>query len=321
MTLPSRRSRFRRIAVPTAAVLIVLVVAAWLNMDGMLPVSRATATSVNDPRPIAGGQFEASGVVQVPGTNQVLFVDDGRTREVFLMELAPDGSQRGAAHPVALGADVTDLEGITTDGRHYYAVGSQSKKAGFDGDGLVRFTFDPATRRVAGMERIQGLKAWLATNVAELRGTEARVGDDVLNIEGLAWDPRGHRLLLGLRAPIVGGAALIIPIKLIDSTAGFTRENISVDVAAIRVPLNGAGIRSLEYDAHAGAFRIITGAGANEESLEFRIVEWDGLTDSPVREVVSFDRRLKPEGITGMVLDGRQRSVIVFDVGSFLIVE
>jgi hypothetical protein len=87
------------------------------------------------------------------------------------------------------------------------------------------------------------------------------------------------------------------------------------------VPLNGAGIRSLEYDAHAGAFRIITGAGANEESLEFRIVEWDGLTDSPVREVVSFDRRLKPEGITGMVLDGRQRSVIVFDVGSFLIVE
>jgi hypothetical protein len=321
MTLPSSGSRLRRFAVPIAAVLVVLVIAAWLKTDGLLPVSRATATGANDPRPIAGGPFEASGVVQVPGTNQVLFVDDGRTREVFLMELAPDGSQKGAAQAIDLGADVTDLEGITTDGRHFYAVGSQSKKSGFDGDGLVRFTFDPATRRVAGMERIQGLKAWLAANVAELRGTETRVGDDVLNIEGLAWDPRGQRLLLGLRAPIVGGAALIIPIKLIDSTAGFTRENISVDVGALRVPLNGAGIRSLEYDAHAGAFRIITGAGANDETLEFRIVEWDGVAGGPVREVVSFNRRLKPEGITRIMLDGRQRSVIVFDVGSFVIVE
>lgn len=321
MTLPPKRSRRRTIAVTAVAALVVLAIAAWLRTDGMLPVSRATVTGGNDPRPIAGGPFEASGVVEVPGTSQVLFVDDGRSREVFLMELAADGSQKGAAQPVTLGADVTDLEGITTDGRQFYAVGSQSKKTGFDGDGLVRFTFDPATRSIAGMERIQGLKAWLATNVAELRGAETRVGDDVLNIEGLAWDPRGNRLLLGLRAPVVGGAALIIPIKLIDSTAGFTRENLSVDVAAIRVPLNGAGIRSLEYDAHAGAFRIITGAGANEESREFRIVEWDGQAGSPVREVVAFDRRLKPEGITRMVLDGKPRSVIVFDVGSFVIVE
>ena len=42
-------------------------------------------------RPIIGGTFEASGVVNVPGSNGVLFVDDSRTTEILWMELAPDG--------------------------------------------------------------------------------------------------------------------------------------------------------------------------------------------------------------------------------------
>ena len=298
-----------------------LGVTACFNAGEKAPARDDSATGSSNPRPIAGGTYEASGVAQVRGTNQLLFVDDGRTREIFLMQLAADGTQLGAALPIALGADVTDLEGITFDGVHFYAVGSQSKRTGFDGDGLVRFSFDTATRRVGSVERIQGLKAWLAANVAELRGTESRVGDDVLNIEAIAWDPRGRRLLLGLRAPVVDGAALVIPVKSIDSTAAFARENVRVDGGAIRLQLNGAGIRGLEYDQHAAAFRVITGAAANEESLAFRIVEWDGQSATPSRELFSFDRRLKPEGITPIELGGQPRSAIVFDVGSFLVVK
>ena len=37
-----------------------------------------------------GGPFESSGVVSVPGTDAVLFVDDGRVREIYWMQL--DGS-------------------------------------------------------------------------------------------------------------------------------------------------------------------------------------------------------------------------------------
>ena len=311
----------KRVAVTSAAALVAFTVATWFHVDGVVPAADISPTKADDPRAIAGGRFEASGVVQVRGTNQLLFVDDDHPREVFLMQLAADGSQRGPALPIALGADVTDLEGITSDGRYFYAVGSQSKRTGFDGDGLVRFTYDPATRRVGGLERIQGLKAWLAANVAELRGTEALLGDDVLNIEGLAWDPRGQRLLLGLRAPVVDGAALVIPIKLIDRSASFTRKNLRVEGATIRVQCNGAGIRSLEYDEHTAAFRVITGAGGNEESRDFRVMEWDGLSGTPLRDVVSFNRRLKPEGITRTVLGGRQVSVIVFDVGSFIVLK
>ena len=314
--------RLRRIGLSAAAAgAIALAAAAWFDSGVLVPVATVNAATSGAPRVIAGGKFEASGVVHVPGTSQLLFVDDGRPREIFLMELAPDGSQRGTAVSVPLAADVTDLEGITSDGRHVYVVGSQSKKTGFDGDGLVRFAFDPKTRRADRVERIEGLKAWLAENVAELRGTERRVGDDVLNIEGLAWDPRGHRLLLGLRAPIVDGAALIVPIKLIDSTGVFSRENLRVDGATIRVRLNGAGIRGLEYDERAGAFRLISGAGGNRESREFRVVEWDGNPGSPLRDVLAFDRRLKPEGITRAVLAGRPVSVLVFDVGRFAVVD
>ena len=279
------------------------------------------ASTARDPVRITGGTFEASGVVHVPGTHGVLFVDDGRAREIFWMELNADGTQQSPAVPLALDADITDLEGTTTDGRWFYVVGSQSKTSGFDGDGLVRFQFDAQSRRISRVERVQGLKRWLADHVAELKGTADRIGDTVLNVEGVAWDPQRKRLLLGLRTPVLGRDALVIPIVLRNPDEPLTREGMSVEGgAAIRLDLGGAGIRSIEFDEGAKAFHIITGAGLNRESREFRIVEWSGDNNS-VREIARYERRLKPEGITRAVLDGRARSLIVFDTGRFALLD
>ena len=278
--------------------------------------------ATGSPQPIAGGRFEASGVAYVPGTAGVLFVDDGRRREIMWMELDATGRQREAAVPVALGADVTDLEGMTSDGSRFYVVGSQSKHTGYDGDGLVRFRFDPRTRRVSDIERVRGLKAWLAEHVAELKGTARIIGDAALNIEGLAWDPSRSRLLLGLRAPVVDGKALIVPVALRNASGPFTVENLRVDGGAIRLPLEGAGIRSIEYDAGAGAFRVISGAALNVESRDFRVLEWSGEDSSrPLRTLATFPRRLKPEGITVAALAGRHVSVLVFDVGRYALAQ
>ena len=281
----------------------------------------STAIGAQDPAPkaIAGGTFEASGVAHVPGTAGVLFVDDGRNREIFWMELGADGRQRSAAQPVPLAADVTDLEGITSDGARFYVVGSQSKKTGVDGDGLVRFRFDPETRRTSDVERIRGLKAWLAGNVPELAGTARVLGDEALNIEGIAWDTARTRLLLGLRAPVVNGKALVIALKLQDPAGPFSTANLRVDGATIRLPLDGAGIRSIEFDENARAFRVITGAGLNDETRDFRIVEWNGGEASPasLRVITTFSKALKPEGITRATLGNRPVSVVVFDTGGF----
>lgn len=277
---------------------------------------RATA----EPRRIAGGSYEASGLAAVPGDSQFLFVDDGREREIFLLTFSSDGSQTGDAVALPFPADVTDMEGITTDGRFYHVVGSQSKKTGFDGDGLVRFTYDPGTRRIDSVETIRGLKAWLAANVSELRGTERLVGDEVLNIEGLAWDPKNSRLLLGLRAPVVADSALVVAIRLVDTTAAFTTDNLAVDGAALRLPLGGAGIRGIEWDADASAFLVITGASLDDEDRDFRVLEWNGESGSPLWEIAAYERRLKPEGIASATPGGRPWRVVVFDAGHVVVV-
>jgi hypothetical protein len=281
----------------------------------------AANVSAQPPAPVtafSGGTFEASGVVHVPGTDGVLFVDDGRTDEIFWMKLGAAGNQSGAIKAIKLGASVIDLEGITTDGSHFYVVGSQSKSKGDELAGLVRFRFDPRSQRVERVETINGLKRFLAMNVAELRGMEEiKYKDGGINVEGVAWDAKGGRLLIGLRSPVVDGHALVVPLKLRDPRGAFSDDNLEVDGAkAVRLPLGGAGVRSIEYDERRKCFHVITGAAANSEVADFKIWEWDAAK-STLREAGTFDRSLKPEGITRVSSGGRDFTFIVFDTSVY----
>ncbi len=312
-------SRTETVIAGIAAIVTALV--AYAVMDRK-PNSSGRPLTVRDAvqyRPIGGGEFEISGVAHVPNSNQILVLDDDTTSEIFLIEIGPDTTQTGNAVPITLGTDVTDMEGITFDGTNYYVVGSQSKLTGFEGVGLVRFRYDPLTRQISNLETIAGLKAWLADNVRQLQGTANEIGDHVLNIEALAWDPVGKRLLLGLRAPVVDGHALVVPIRLVDPSGPFSRNNIRADGPAMRVNLGGAGIRSLEYDPALNGYRLITGASLNEETRDFRIVEWNGRDRAPVRDIALYSKKLKPEGIANAELYGKRTKVIVFDIGTFLL--
>ena len=272
------------------------------------------------PQPIAGGRFEASGVVDVPASNGVLFVDDNSSTHIFWMELTADGRQAAPAVKVSVGATVIDPEGMATDGTHFYLVGSQSKYNGTEGNGIVRFRFDSSRRQVVECTSIAALKAFLATHIEELKGVDPRRGsDEELNIEGLAWDPVRSRLLLGLRAPVIDGYALVIPLKLRDSRGPFQADNLEVDGGkAIRLPLGGAGIRSLEYDETSSVFWVITGAASNDETEEFRVLEWRDASGSPVfTELARYPSRMKPEGITRATPGGATTRFLVFDTGRY----
>ena len=271
----------------------------------------------------SGGTFEASGVVHVPGTAGVLFVDDGRPDEIFWMNLAEGRTQHGAIKAVRLGASVIDLEGITTDGSYFYVVGSQSKSTGGDLVGLVRFRFDVQGQRVDAVETISGLKSFLAENVAELRGMgDMKYKDGGINVEGVAWDPKNKRLLLGLRSPVVDAHALVVPLRLRDPRGTFSSDNLEVEgQKAIRLPLGGAGIRSIEYDDGAKALRLISGAGPNSEKMDFKLWDWDGDAAQPKLRETSFNRKLKPEGITRVSLAGGDFTFIVFDTSGYAAID
>src|SRR5688572_9788062 len=281
------------------------------------PVSGYTTAPMTS---FSGGTFEASGVAHVPGTDGVLFVDDGRPNEIFWMQLGDDRKQAGAIKTINIATSIIDLEGITTDGQYFYIVGSQSKSKGADQAGLARFTFDAANQRAAGTEAASGLKKFLADNVAELRGMEnTKYNDGGINVEGIAWDPMNKRLLLGLRSPVVDGQALVLPLKLRDPKAALSFDNLEVEGGkAIRLALGGAGVRSIEYDESRKAFFLITGAGPNSERIDFQFWEWSGNAGAPtLREMESFDRRLKPEGITRVSKGERDFIFIVFDTSGY----
>jgi len=272
------------------------------------------------PPRIAGGRFEASGVVAVPASNGGLFVDDKSTNHIFWMELSADGHQAGPAVKVPLGATVADPEDITTDGTHFYLVGSQSSSRSAEGDGILRFRFDASQRRVVELASIAGLKAFLATHVAELKDMDpSRGNEEELNIEGVAWDPVRARLLLGLRAPVVDGHALVIPLKMRNPRGPFRADNLEVDGGkAIRLALGGAGIRSLEYDEASGVFWVITGASSRGDAEEFRVLEWRyGSRASAFTELARYSRELKPEGITRVKAGGVSHRFLVFDTGRY----
>lgn len=271
-----------------------------------------------------GGEFEASGVAAVPGSEGVLFVDNNQEGQVFWMTLDQYGKQVGAIHAVELGVSVEDLEGITTDGTYFYVVSSQSKSKANDTEALVRFKFDAQSQRITAVESISGLKRFLLENIDELREDGDKKGKKGgLNIEGLAWDPRLGRLLLGLRSPLIDGQALLVPLRLRDTRGAFSINNLEVaGPKVIQLSLGGIGIRSIEYDGRSNVFRIISGAAEDQDQTDFGLWEWNGDEKQPVlRETNRFDDDLKPEGVARARVGERDLIIVVFDAGGYTVME
>lgn len=276
---------------------------------GLLAAASAAALpQTSAPRPFRNGTYEASGVVEVPGAGGVLFVDDGRPKHVFWMGVSADGDT-SAVVPVPIGAQVPDMEDIAFDGRYYYVVGSQSQGGGRQADGLVRFTFDASTRAVDQVERVTGLRQLLAAALPGLTGGRRQDG---LNIEGLTWDAAGARLLLGLRGPMAGSDAVIVPIAIRDRMAPLSGEALTVGTP-IELPLQGRAIRGLGYDADRRIVLVLGGASTNGPGVPFVLYEWDPRAPAGPRPVATFPREQKPEGVTRLHVGGRVRTLVVFD--------
>lgn len=253
------------------------------------------------------GAFEASGATAVPGGEGLLFIDDGRPTQVFWTRVT--GGSLAAVETVDLGGTLVDPEGITNDGTWVYVVGSQSR-GGKKAADLARFRLDPQTRTVSGLETLSGLPELLA-GVAEVASARGRKGDE-LNIEGLAWDAGRKALLLGLRSPLAGGDALVVPLTL--GPGPLAPAGVRVG-SAVRVPLGGRGIRSIEQ---AGDAFLIVGGGVTDASA-FALFSWSG--QGAPRLVQEFPIQLKPEGVARVGAGGAARTVLLGDSGRYAVID
>lgn len=275
--------------------------------------------------PFKEGALETSGVVQVPGADMVLMVDDSKLDAILAMGVDSLGQQAGPVKSIPLGASVADLEGIAYGDGYFYVMGSQGDPKNGDQNAIARFKFDPATQTIQGTEVIANLRQFLLENVSELKGQGDKKGTEGgLNIEGLAWDPRADakRLLLGLRSPQLNGQALIVAIKLRNPSGPFSIDNLQLaETRAIQLELEGLGIRDIQYDIRLQAFLVIAGAPVHGETkLGFKLWEWSGDTspsDSKMQKVSDLDTAMHPEGVTHLVVGGREFIFIVGDGGGY----
>ncbi|MBV9241959.1 MAG: DUF3616 domain-containing protein [Acidobacteria bacterium] len=286
------------------------------NVNGKAKQDKKDKKPVSDAKQWTNGEGrESSGAAWVPGTNQVLFVDDKDSQNILCVTLDDDANQSGDLIPVPLGTKVDDAEDITFDGTYYYVQGSQFRRKSDKGDGIVRFKYDPQSHAVSDLQGIEDWKGLLQKNVPELATSQGQVRtEDAINIEGLGWDPNGKRLLLGFRNPVMDGMAIVVPVSFKDPSAAFTADNVSF-APAIKLNLGGLAIRSIEWDAAKGKFLIIAGAMEGEKKEGFVLYSWDGSSEPA--KVLDLDKKIKPEGITPIDRDSGHFLYIVGDAGYY----
>lgn len=267
------------------------------------------------------GRLESSGIAYVLGSNGALVASDNLGGEVQWMEFDASGKQVGKVKNIPLGVPFADPESITYGNSYYYVISSQSSPSDQAQHALTRFAFDTETKTIHGhAEVIPDLRAFLLQNVSEIAASGAPAGSDGgLNIEGIAWDRNNERLLLGLRSPLLGNQAVLVPLKLRDPRAPFNVDNLKVDTPhAIILSLDGQGIRDITYDTRLNKFLIISGAPENAEKTEFGLWTWSGQADAKPVKVMTLDAQMKPEGITSISGNGQNFVFVVGDVGSYL---
>lgn len=276
-------------------------------------------------RPLTG-IYEPSAVLQLHD-GRFLVVEDEKEHPFSLFTLRPDGSVShmplscdGVADKACRKLD--DLEGLTAAPSGWiYAITSHSR----DGKGeqkksrdkLIRFRIDGD--RVAELAVYSHLKdALMAAH--PLLETAARVrdvkGDGGLNIEALEFDPVACQLLIGMRSPLLDGRAIIARVEnivqIFDSDAA-----PRIGSTLVTLDLGGQGIRALSLIPALGGYLVISGPVAREQ-IQFQLWFWDGQQGSMARRssVPGLPGFEHAEGITPVVLNGRQYLVIVSDDGS-----
>jgi hypothetical protein len=308
------------------------------------PAKEAALVNV-DPTPFGernekqGDVYNASGIVPLDD-GRFLVVDNNTNDALLELRLAPDGRQ---AAPLAVKPleglpedavdDVEDLALAEEGGRRFvFGAPSFSVKAGSKKKGKEQKVRPSALLRIEvradgslAPEAMPGFRAWLVNNVPEI-AVSANNDPDFggLNVEGLAWDPDRHALLLGVRTPVSGHAPLIVPVRIRDLAGPWDEGNLEA-MAPIRLQVEPSvgdqGVRGMSRGPGGKGFLVSVGNATSDDRAPFSVYAWDGNQQGVVRQLpFAFGKKVKPEGLTVGTVGGRPAIVFVDDGGGFQVV-
>ena len=307
-------------------VALLAVLVAWQSAwGGLEPFAGFTAYRQFD------SIYEPSGVQQLPD-GRVIVVEDEMFESISAITLQQDGDleakvlRRGAVLDWIIGKPVLgkleDLEGVDVDAHgNVYAITSHSRL--LNGrivrarEKLVRFRV--AEDRIVEPWVIADLKGRIIAKHAALKEAASvlAVGDKGgFNIEGLSFDARNEKLLIGMRSPLVKDKALIVTLEN-PSNAFELGEAPHISDQLIYLDLDKGGIRALAYDPRLKGYLIVS-RHAEKPKNSFKLWLWDGAVEHPPRRVRidGIDDLGRTEGIAPLRLNGQERLLLVSDDGS-----
>tara|TARA_B100000902_G_scaffold190289_1_gene181932 strand:+ start:2445 stop:3506 length:1062 start_codon:yes stop_codon:yes gene_type:complete len=128
-----------------------------------------------------------------------------------------------------------------------------------------------------------------------------------LNIEGMTISADGKDLYIGMRNPVPGNRAILIPLKNIEDV--ILRKSDPKLGAPIYLNLANRGIRSIEYSSAHQMYFIIAGSISGEDNSS--IYSWSGDTKMNPKTIMPFSK-LNPEAIAP-IKDSKQLYVLSDD--------
>lgn len=311
----------------------VLVVAGWFSFrpggdelasrpgDLRLGSQRVPAELLRLPQ-----SWGLSDLVQWPGKSRLLALDDdlGGSFLVFPSSLVQSATEPEML-PLPPGAKLNDGEGLASDGEFLYALSSHALKRDRSERKNSLLRLRPVNDHLEAAGAVVDLKKRLEESIPELAAVAGRSSDEGgLNLEGLAWDPRRRRLLLGLRGPLFDGRPAVLPLEI--TPVGEPFDIVSADPPIIVGGIQGFGIRALAADPMSGGFLVLTGGVGNKApgsagKNRFALWSWSGEAGEPAHLRLEFPHRLgdvdlKPEGVCRVVLPDGSHYVLVVTDGS-----
>lgn len=271
--------------------------------------------------------YEPSAVQQLQD-GRLLVVEDESARAFNILNIAQDGSLvenevLDARLLRSFKRKLSDVEALAMDNEGY-VYASTSHTPNKDGerkaDRELMMRFKVVGNEIRELGYCSDLLDTLTADEDLQKMTEDSVGSSVdfsaANIEGMVYDEKNDRLLLGFREPVVDDKTMIIAIA--NPKEIFTDKAVPRFSEVIFLDMQGGGIRGFTYNAEKDIYLITNEVLGDNGKYRSQVWTWNGdAANHPQSVNVSGLHYLKNvEAIDSIVINGKPYLIFMSDEGS-----